>query len=88
MDAVAKLSALAQPTRLEIFLAIARSENGIASSQVAEQTDTMPNNTSVHLSILRSAGLVSSTRNGRTVTYKAERAALKSLSRFLRSAID
>lgn len=88
MDAVAKLSALAQPTRLEIFLAIARATNGITSTEVADQTDTMPNNTSVHLSILRNAGLVSSTKKGRTVTYEVERGALKSLSQFLRSAID
>lgn len=88
MDAVAKLSALAQPTRLEIFLAIARATNGITSTEVADQTDTMPNNTSVHLSILRNAGLVSSTKKGRTVTYEAERKALESLVRFLRSAID
>ena len=88
MDAIAKLSALAQPTRLEIFLAIARATNGISSTEVAEQTETMPNNTSVHLSVLRNAGLVSSTRRGRTVTYKAEHGALQALSRFLSEAAN
>ena len=87
MDAVAKLSALAQPTRLEIFLAIARAEDGITSSEVAEQTDTMPNNTSVHLSVLRNAGLVSSTKDGRSVTYRAEREALRGLATFLAVAV-
>ena len=86
MDAVTKLSALAQPTRLEIFLAIARSKHGITSTEVAEQTDTMPNNTSVHLSVLRNAGLVSSMKEGRSVTYRAERAALQSLAAFLSEA--
>ena len=86
MDAVAKLSALAQPTRLEIFLAIARSTSGITSSEVAQQTDTMPNNTSVHLSVLRNAGLVSSTKEGRSVTYKAERGAVEKLATFLSDA--
>lgn len=86
MDAVAKLSALAQPTRLEIFLAIARAANGITSSEVAEQTDTMPNNTSVHLAVLRNAGLVSSTKDGRSVTYRAEREALSRLAAFLSKA--
>jgi len=86
MDAVAKLSALAQPTRLEIFLAIARAANGITSSDVAEQTGTMPNNTSVHLSVLRNAGLVSSLKEGRSVTYSAERGALQSLAAFLSDA--
>lgn len=88
MDAVAKLSALAQPTRLEIFLAIARAENGITSTQVAEQTDTMPNNTSVHLAVLRNAGLVSSKKEGRSVTYRAERRALKNLTTFLSEAAN
>ena len=88
MDAVAKLSALAQPTRLEIFLAIARSKHGITSTEVAEQTDTMPNNTSVHLSVLRNAGLVSSTKEGRSVTYIAEHDALQALSRFLSEAAN
>ncbi|QNE05118.1 ArsR/SmtB family transcription factor [Croceicoccus marinus] len=88
MDVVAKLSALAQPTRLEIFLAIASAPNGITSTDVAEQTDTMPNNASVHLSILRNAGLVRSSKSGRSVTYRAELDALRSLSDFLRSAPD
>jgi len=86
MDAVAKLSALAQPIRLEIFLAIARATNGIASTEAAEQTGTMPNNTSVHLAVLRNAGLVSSTKTGRSVTYRAERAALSALATFLSEA--
>ena len=86
MDAVAKLSALAQPTRLEIFLAIAKAPEGISSTDVADQTDTMPNNASVHLSVLRNAGLVSSNKNGRTVTYKADHAALQALSCFLSDA--
>lgn len=87
MDAVAKLSALAQPTRLEIFLAIAQAADGITSSKVAEQTDTMPNNTSVHLSVLRNAGLVSSTKDGRSVTYRAEREVLRGLAAFLADAV-
>lgn len=87
-DVVAKLSALAQPVRLDIYLAIAASKDGITSTRVAEVTGTMPTNASVHLSVLKNAGLVSSTRNGRTITYKAEREVLRSLSLFLRSVID
>lgn len=87
MEIVAQLSALAQPTRLEIFLAIARAADGITSSDVAEQTDTMPNNTSVHLSVLRNAGLVTSSKKGRTVTYIAERETVRSLADFLTRAI-
>ena len=88
MDAVAKLSALAQPIRLEMFLAIARAENGITSSEVAEQAGTMPNNASVHLSILRNAGLVSSIKEGRSVIYTAERGVLHRLTAFLSQAVE
>ncbi|MBM0169516.1 helix-turn-helix transcriptional regulator [Altererythrobacter sp. C41] len=65
---------------------IARRAYGITSTEVAEQTDTMPNNTSVHLSVLRNAGLVSSTKEGRSVTYRAERGALRNLATFLSEA--
>lgn len=88
MDAIAKLSALAQPTRLEIFLAIAKMEKGITSTEVADATGTMPTNTSVHLSVLRNAGLVTSTKDGRTVTYKAERDIVRSLADFLERSVS
>ena len=83
MKAIGQLSALAQPTRLDIFTTIARYENGLSSTEIAEATDTLPTNASVHLSILRTAGLVSSTKEGRTVTYKAERAAVRDLTAYL-----
>jgi len=40
----------------------------------------------VHLSVLRNAGLVSSTKEGRSVTYRAERVAVQRLSTFLSEA--
>lgn len=43
-------------------------------------------NTSVHLSVLRNAGLVSSTKEGRSVTYRAERGAVQRLATFLSEA--
>ncbi len=85
MTAISQLSALAQPTRFDIFNAIAKYENGLSSTEIAEATDTLPTNTSVHLSILRNAGLVTSTKVGRTVTYRAEREVLHALSTYLRT---
>lgn len=82
-DVVAKLSALAQPVRLEIYLAIAASKDGLASTRVAEVAGAMPTNTSVHLSILRNAGLVTATKVGRTVTYRADTDAMGGLVQFL-----
>lgn len=85
-DVVAKLSALAQPVRLEIYLAIAGSKDGLTSTRVAEVAGAMPTNTSVHLSILRNAGLVTATKVGRTVTYRAARDAMGNLVEFLGQA--
>ena len=82
-DVVAKLSALAQPVRLEIYLAIAASKEGLTSTRVAEVAGAMPTNTSVHLSILRNAGLVTATKVGRTVTYRADTDAMGGLVQFL-----
>lgn len=85
-DVVAKLSALAQPVRLEIYLAIAGSKDGLTSTRVAEVAGAMPTNTSVHLSILRNAGLVTATKAGRTVTYKAVTEAMTDLTQFFLEA--
>lgn len=82
-DIVKKLSAIAQPVRLDIYLAIASSKAGLTSTRVAEVAGAMPTNTSVHLSVLRNAGLVVSTKVGRTVTYQADRQALKRVIEFL-----
>lgn len=64
-------------------MTIAKHENGLSSTEIADATNSLPTNTSVHLSILRNAGLVSSTKDGRTVTYKAERDAVRDLSAYL-----
>jgi ArsR family transcriptional regulator, arsenate/arsenite/antimonite-responsive transcriptional repressor len=88
VDVVDKLSALAQPARLEMFLAIAKSGDGLTSTQVAEATGTMPNNTSVHLAVLRNAGLVTSVKEGRTVTYRAIKETVRSLATFLGKAAE
>ena len=86
MDAVAKLSALAQPTRLEIFLAIARAANGITSSEVAEQTghDAQQHFGAPVGVAERGAGFFD--EGGRSVTYRAERGAVQRLATFLSEA--
>ncbi len=88
MDAIAKLSALGQPTRLDIFMAIAKAAKGLSSTAVAEATGTLPTNTSVHLAILRNAGLVVSRKEGRTVIYTADRTAAENLASFIADAVS
>ncbi len=82
-DVVSRLSALAQPVRLDIYLAIAAAPDGLPSTRVAEEAGAMPTNTSVHLSILRTAGLVTATKTGRTVIYQADREAMGEVVEFL-----
>lgn len=87
IEMVAPLSALAQPTRLAIFVAIAAEADGLNSTDVAERTDTPRSNTSTHLNILRHAGLVTATRSGREIRYRAERGLVEAMAAFLRDAV-
>jgi len=86
-DVVAKLSALAQPVRLDIFLAIAASKDGLTSTRVAEAAGAMPTNTSVHLSVLRNAGLVTARKAGRAVTYTPAPDGVNGLIDFLEQSL-
>ena len=83
MDAIPPLSALAQPARLELFMTIARHGEGISATEAAEQSGVNLSTASAHLTILRNAGLVTSQRSGRTITYRAVKARLAAVARFL-----
>lgn len=84
MKAIELMSALAQPTRLEVFSHLARAQpDGLSSGTLAERVGTPPNTMSVHLAILSRAGLISSIKSGRQVIYKAEPNAIRELAVFL-----
>lgn len=65
-------ASLAQETRLKIFkLLIEYGKDGLAPGKIAEELE-IPNNTlSFHLSHMSNAGLISSEKNGRSLTYFA-----------------
>lgn len=88
IDMTAPLSALAQPTRRAIFVAIAKSKDGLNSTDVAEVTGTMPTNTSAHLTVLRNADLVNAQRIGKAVKYTAQREKVRALAQYLSSLVD
>ena len=72
-SSVAALSALAQPTRLEVFRLLVRNEpGGLAAGEIAKQLDVPHNTMSTHLTILNRAGLVSSERLGRSIVYRVD----------------
>lgn len=84
MKAIEVMSALAQPTRLEVFTHLARSRpDGLSPGQLAERIGTPASTMSVHLTILSRAGLISSTKAGRSITYRAEPEAIRDLALFL-----
>ena len=73
IDAVDALFALAQASRLKIFrLLVQNGPDGLAAGNIA-RTLSIPHNTlSSHLSILTRAGLLASSRLGRSIIYRID----------------
>lgn len=77
-------AALAQPTRLGAFRLIMRHQpDGLAAGEVARLLDVPQNTMSTHLAILERAGLISSQRHGRSIVYRGELDAVRSVASFL-----
>lgn len=84
MEAIQLMSALAQPTRMAVFLTLAQHRpDGLAVGELAKLVDTPPNTMSTHLAILARAGAVVSRRDGRTVYYAVVPEAVRDLALFL-----
>jgi DNA-binding transcriptional ArsR family regulator len=82
--AIAALSALAQPTRLEAFRRLVGGEpDGFAAGALAGMLDVPQNTLSAHLAVLVRAGLLSSERRGRSIVYRAELGQFRALALFL-----
>ena len=83
-SALARLSALAHDTRLAIFrLLVRRGSDGLAAGEIAERLEVPKPTLSFHLAHLEGAGLVASTRSGRSIVYAADYAAIGDLVGFL-----
>jgi ArsR family transcriptional regulator, arsenate/arsenite/antimonite-responsive transcriptional repressor len=71
-NAVKRLSALAQDSRLAVFrLLIKAGPTGVPAGEIARTLGITPNTLSAQLTILANAGLVSSRRDGRSIIYAA-----------------
>ena len=82
--ALSALSALGQPTRLEIFRLLMRHEpDGLPAGTIAEMIGCPHNTLSSHLAILARAGLVRGTRDGRSIVYRAGVEGMRALVGFL-----
>lgn len=81
---LAALAALGQATRLAIFRELVRMEpNGMSAGTIADTVGCPHNTLSTHVGILARAGLVTGTREGRTITYRADAAGTRALITFL-----
>lgn len=82
--AISVLSALAQSTRLAIFRLLVKHEPvGITAGVIAEAIGAPHNTLSSHLAILVRAGLLRSTREGRTIIYRTNVEGMRALIGFL-----
>jgi DNA-binding transcriptional ArsR family regulator len=83
-DAVAALAALAQDNRLDVFrLLVQAGPDGMPAGQVAEALELAPNTLTFHFDRLRSAGLVTVRREGRSMIYAARFETMNALLAFL-----
>jgi DNA-binding transcriptional ArsR family regulator len=83
-DAVVALAALSQENRLAIFrLLVQAGPEGLPAGQVAEAVDIAPNALTFHFDRLRSAGLVTVRREGRSMIYAAQFETMNALLAFL-----
>jgi ArsR family transcriptional regulator len=82
--AVASLSALGHEGRLAIFrLLVKAGPAGLAAGEIARRLDSLPNTLSANLNVLSHAGLIGSRRDGRSIIYAADFAAMSGLLGFL-----
>jgi DNA-binding transcriptional ArsR family regulator len=83
-DAISALAALAQEHRLALFrLLVQAGPDGMPAGRIAEALG-MPNSSlSHHLTQLHEAGLVAQRREGRSLIYSADYAAMDRLVGFL-----
>ena len=70
--AIARLSALAQDSRLSVFRHLVRAGREGAAGEIARSLEITPNTLSAQLAILSNAGLVRSRRDGRSIIYTAD----------------
>jgi ArsR family transcriptional regulator len=84
IDAVKRLSALAQDARLEVFrLLVKAGPEGLAAGEIARALETAPNTLSAQLLILSNAGLIRARRDGRSIIYTVDYLVMSDLLIFL-----
>ncbi|WP_165895202.1 metalloregulator ArsR/SmtB family transcription factor [Sphingomonas sp. PP-CC-3G-468] len=84
-EALRVMSALAQSTRMRVFVMLTRAgDAGMGSSEIADAVGVPRNLMSSHLAILSKAGIILARKAGRSVTYTAVREIVIALGDHLR----
>lgn len=83
-EAIRRLSALAQASRLEVFrLLVKAGPSGVAAGDIARALGIAANTLSAQLLVLSNARLVQARRNGRSIIYAINQDAMRELLIFL-----
>lgn len=83
-DVLAALAALAQETRLDLFRLLVRSgPEGLPAGAIADSLGVPSATLSFHLKELKNAGVVGCRREGRSLIYSPDFAAMNALLAFL-----
>jgi DNA-binding transcriptional ArsR family regulator len=83
-QAVKRLAALAQDARIEVFrLLVKAGPEGLAAGEIARRLNSPANTTSAQLLVLSNAGLVRARRDGRSIIYAVDFAAMSDLLVYL-----
>ncbi len=78
------LAALGQETRLDVFrLLVKAGQEGMPAGAISDALDVRPNTLSTHLGVLSRSGLVHAERDGRSILYRADLAAMGDLVTYL-----
>ncbi len=83
-DVLAALAALAQETRLDVFMRLVQAgPAGMPAGALATELGASPATLSFHLKELRNARLVRSAREGRSIRYAPDFAVIQDMVGFL-----
>lgn len=83
-EVLSALAAIAHETRLDIYrLLVVAGPAGLAAGSIAERIGIAPATLSFHLKELKNAGVVSCRRDGRSLIYAPEFAAMEAVVGFL-----
>jgi ArsR family transcriptional regulator len=83
-DAIKRLSALAQDGRLDVFrLLVKAGPDGLAAGEIARRLGVQANTLSAQLLVLANARLVQARRDGRSIIYAINFAAMSELLVYL-----